>query len=341
MNSLDKALLVDATGRPLNQPHKTQSNDWEEVSEFCNKVYMPYTVIPLKKLSKPNAIMHSVKVGQIIVTRFSYGAPIHLKDFSPEAGNIIVLTTIQGYLRHMVDEHSSAITKPGQSFVADCSRTDFWLKGDHTHLQLNLTIPHKLMEETALKWYGFIPNHELWESKIKFGGTGTSWLALMEYLVNSISSLQDPLRENRLYVHLEELICHELLRNWARGSGVNLDEGARSAAPYYVRTAENYMETYAKDVPSLGEVALASGVSVRALTGAFKRFRGITPGQFLRERRLEGVRASLLSALPGETVTQIASEWGYVNFGIFAKVYRERFGENPSHTLGRATKINL
>ena len=139
----------------------------------------------------------------------------------------------------------------------------------------------------------------------------------------------------------EELICHELLRNWAQGSGVNLDKGARSAAPYYVRTAENYMETHAKDVPSLGEVALASGVSVRALTGAFKRFRGITPGQFLRERRLEGVRASLLSALPGETVTQIASEWGYVNFGIFARVYRDRFGENPSHTLGRAIKTNL
>lgn len=95
MKGLEKALLVDATGKPISQSQNTKSNDWGEVSEFCNKVYMPYTVIPLQKMSRPNAVMHSLKVGQITVTRFSYGAPIYLKDFSNEAGNILVLTTIK------------------------------------------------------------------------------------------------------------------------------------------------------------------------------------------------------------------------------------------------------
>lgn len=340
MKFLEKALLYDVRGRPLFTSQKTHSNDWDEVAEFCNKVYMPYTVIPLKKFSRPDAHMRSINVGNIVVTRFTYGAPIFLKDFDIDAGNIIVLNTIKGYLRHMVDAKRSAITSPGQSFVVDCSQTDYWLKGDHTHLQLNLTIPHKLMETTALRWYGFIPNHHLWQSRIKFGGRHSSWMALMQYLVSSISAIGDRDENNRLFSHLEELICHELLKNWAEEAGIDLHSGARIAAPYYVKKAEDYMEANAKAAPLLGDVALEVGVSVRALSGAFKHFRGVTPGQFLRERRLIGVRNDLLSACPGKTVTEIASEWGYVNFGVFAKVYRNRFGENPSQTLSRAIRLN-
>lgn len=338
---LEKALLYDSLGRPLKQDHKTKSTDWDEVQDFCRNVYMPYKVIPLEKNSKPNAIMYSVKIGRINVTRFSYGTSILLKDFDPDAGNILVLTTIKGSLRHMVDKSNNSITKPGESFVADCSRADYWLDGDGRHLQLNLTIPHQLMEEISFKWYGFIPDNLLWTQRIKFGGSNSTWLALMEYTVRMISSAKFQSPSDRICTHLEEMICHELLRNWAQGAGMDLSKGARSAAPGYVRTAEEYIEKHVKDAPTLGEIALVAGVSVRALSGGFKRFRGITPGQFLRERRLNGVRSALLSASDGETVSQIISEWGYCNFGIFARSYKQRFGENPSDTLGRAIKSTL
>lgn len=335
---LEKALLYDSQGRPLKQNHRTNSSDWDEVQEFCRNVYMPYTVIPLDKGSRPNAIMYSVMIGRITVTRFSYGVSIHLKDFAPEAGNILVLTTIKGSLRHMIDQNNDAITKPGESFVADCSRADYWLEGDETHLQLNLTIPHSLMEEAAFKWYGFIPDDLLWTRRLKFGGLDSTWMALMEYTVRSISASGNKSPTDRICAHLEEIICQELLRNWANEAGIDLTKGARSAAPHYVRAAEEYMELNAKDAPTLGEIALHAGVSVRALSGGFRRFRGITPGQFLRERRLNGVRDSLLGANDGETVSEIASDWSYSNFGIFARSYKLRFGENPSKTLGRAVK---
>lgn len=335
---LEKALLYDSNGLPLKQKHKTNSKNWDEVQEFCRKVYMPYRVIPLEKNSKPNAIMHSVKIGSITATRFSYGTSIHLKDFDPDAGNILVLTTIKGSLRHMVDKNNYEITKPGETFVADCSRAEYWLEGDSSHLQLNLTIPHRLMEETSFKWYGFIPDDLLWTRRIKFGGFDSSWISLMEYTLRTISSAGNLSPNDRECAHLEELICHELLKNWAQEAGINLSKGARCAAPQYVRAAEDYMERFAKDAPTLGEVANFTKVSVRALSGGFKRFRGISPGQFLREKRLNGVRDALLSANNGETVSQIVSDWGYSNFGIFARSYKRRFGENPSQTLSQAIR---
>jgi AraC-like DNA-binding protein len=279
--------------------------------------------------------MYSAKVGKITVTRFSYGVPIHLNDFDPEAGNILVLTTLKGHLRHGLDRSNFAITATGESFVADCSRTDYWLDGDEHHLQLNLTIPHRIMEKTALQWFGFIPDDRLWKRKVKFGGGGSAWLPLLDYLVKTISEMPSLLENGKIGAHLEQTICIELLRTWASKTGFNLDRGARSVAPHYVRRAEMFMQENARAAPTLAEVACAAGVSVRALSGAFRRFRHMTPIAFLREQRLQGIRKDLLASNADETVAAIASRWGYVNFSVLAKSYKYRFGELPSETLRR------
>jgi AraC-like DNA-binding protein len=332
---LETALLYDAAGRPLRQDHRTRSTDWDEVQAFCRDVYMPYTVRPLGKLSRPKATMYSARVGRITVTRFSYGVPIHLQDFDPAAGNILVLNTLRGSLRHMVDASRDAMTGAGESFVADCSRADYWLDGDAAHMQLNLTIPHDVMEEMAFKWYGFVPDNRLWQARLKFGGPQSPWAALLDYVARSIALSPVQVESGAFGAHLEEALSVELLRAWAGEAGIRLEEGARAAAPHYVRAAEAYFEAMAREAPTIGAAAAHAGVSARAMSEGFRRFRGISPGAFLRERRLQGVRRDLVAAAPGETVASVASAWGYHNFGMFAAAYRERFGERPSDTLRR------
>jgi AraC-like DNA-binding protein len=108
-------------------------------------------------------------------------------------------------------------------------------------------------------------------------------------------------------------------------------------APRYVRAAEEFMSANAASLPTMAEVASAVGTSVRALSGAFSRFRGMTPGAFLREQRLLGAQRDLLATDPesGTTVSAIAFRWGYLNLGEFAGSYRKRFSELPSQTLRR------
>jgi AraC family ethanolamine operon transcriptional activator len=52
--------------------------------------------------------------------------------------------------------------------------------------------------------------------------------------------------------------------------------------------------------------------------------------------RLSGARLVLLSAHDRcETVTEIATSFGFVELGRFSVEYRKMFGESPSETLGR------
>jgi AraC-like DNA-binding protein len=334
----EQALIRDAEGRPIAQPGKTGSRDWDEVQAFCRKVYMPYRLRPLGRNLKPDATMRQARIGRIIVTRFAYGVPIHLDEFDPASGNILVLNTIGGTLRHKLDARGDAVTGPGDSFVVDCSRTDYWLDGDGDHLQINLTIPHDLVAEVAHRWYGFVPDDRLWTRRHAFGGAGSRWQALLAYVVQCIRSDSGAASAGPMAGHLEEMICLDLLETWAEGAGVRLRDGARAAAPSYVRRAEEMLERAAKEPPTIGAVAAAVGVSARTLSEGFQRFRGLSPRTFLRDRRLDGLRAALEAAGPGETVTSIAGDWGFINTGAMAGAYRRRFGEPPSRSLGRARR---
>lgn len=332
---LEDALLLNAAGKPIRHTGRTRSSDWDEVQAFCESVYMPYRVQPLDRYSRPDATMISANAGRVTMTRFSYGTGIYLDRFDQQAGNILVLNTLRGALNHQ-SQAAPVQTGAGDSFVVDCSRTDYWLEGDPDHMQFNLTIPHQVMAETAERWFGFVPNDRLWTSRIKFGGTGSSWLRLLQYASTAVYGPGPSSADGALGRHLEETICLELLRHWAIGAGVQLEPGAGQAAPRYVRQAEEILEAEARNAPLIGDVAQRLGVTARTLSGAFQRYRGVSPRAFLAARRLDGLRKDLLSQSGGRTVTQIAADWGYTNLGAMAGQYQKRFGELPSATRARA-----
>lgn len=332
---LKQALLVDARGRPIAQHHKVFSQAWDEIRLWSNEVYMRYDVAPIGRQLRPASTMHSAQVGRIVVTRFKYGIPVRVQDWDQDAGKIFVGTTIGGVARHGAARGDTVETRVGGSFVADCSRVDYRVEFDPDHLQFNLTIPHDLLERTAMDWFGFVPGDALWQSKVGLGGPESSWLGLMDYVARSIAEAPEAVAEGRVAAHLEQTICVRLLLEWAARSGLDLTDPGHRIAPRTVRAAERYMADHAADLPTMAEVAQAVGTSVRTLSGAFRAFRGYTPGAYLRGQRLDGVRRALQQAGPGDTVGWIASQWGYVNMGEFARSYRQQFGELPSATLRR------
>ena len=332
---LREALLFDSRGNPIRQKHKVLSNDWDEIRDWSSKVYMPYQVSPTGKVALPDSTMHSAMIGRITVTRFAYGIPVNIKEWSQDAGNAVVLTTIGGRARHFLDASRAEETAVGESFVVDCSRTDYNVDFDPDHLQLNLTIPHTVLEQVCRDWFGFVPDNALWQYKTRIGGHNSSWLALMEYIVRCIAEAPDRLARDRVGRHLEQTICIHLLNEWASRAGLDLGNTANNLAPRSVRIAEQYISDHAAEFPPMTEVARVAGTSLRTLTSAFKKFRGYAPSEFLREQRLQGVRRDLQAAVSGQTVSSVAYVWGYISLGEFARSYRARFGELPSETLRR------
>lgn len=333
------AMMLDGREAPNCRDDRTRSRDWGEVAEFCKAVYMPYRVQPLERFCHPYALMLSAKIGRVTMTRFRYGTAIHLDRFDPAAGNILVLNTLSGGLRHRGDDEP-VVTRAGESFVVDCSRADYWLDGDVDHLQLNLTVSHRTMEDTAERWFGFVPDDRLWGRRVKFGGAHSRWQVLLDYAARTVCADLPMPPDGVFGRHLEEMICLDLLREWADGAGVRLDRGGGGVAPHYVRRAEEILRQEAREAPTVADVSRRIGISARTLSEGFRRFRGVSPRAFLAARRLEGLHADLCSAPPHLTVADIAVDWGYVNFGALAGAYRRRFGELPSKTRNRVRAGN-
>jgi AraC family ethanolamine operon transcriptional activator len=114
------------------------------------------------------------------------------------------------------------------------------------------------------------------------------------------------------------------------------DAVGRPAIPreHIIRSAIALVEQSSDFTPGVDELAAASDVSVRTLRTAFVEHFGIPPHRYLMTRRLHDARRTLRAANPeSTTVTAIATQFGFWQFGRFAGQYLRLFGERPSDTL--------
>lgn len=104
--------------------------------------------------------------------------------------------------------------------------------------------------------------------------------------------------------------------------------------PEWLSRLCRHIESVATESVSLADLAKYTNLTPRALQYAFKQHLNTTPMRWVRVQRLKQVHQSL-KAKPGKelTVTQAAMAGGFTNLGIFARYYREEFGEKPSETL--------
>src|SRR5262249_15350126 len=84
------------------------------------------------------------------------------------------------------------------------------------------------------------------------------------------------------------------------------------------------------------EICKEIGASDRTLRACCHEYLGMSPKHYLMLRRMNMVRRALQRASSSEiTVTEIATRYGFWQFGRLAVEYRALFGEAPSATLAR------
>jgi AraC-like DNA-binding protein len=84
------------------------------------------------------------------------------------------------------------------------------------------------------------------------------------------------------------------------------------------------------------EMAKGAGASLRSLTVCCQEHLGMGPKKYLLLRRMHLARQALSRADQDDlTVTDVATQYGFWQFGRFAGQYKSLFGELPSETLRR------
>ncbi|GAA3947428.1 AraC family transcriptional regulator [Gordonia caeni] len=324
---------TDLDPRPRSARSPSIETDWDAIRSWTDDKYMQFDVRPVGRGLTPSSSMYSVPIGDITMTHFNYGIHVDLDSFDNTSGNILVLTTLTGWTRHRTDRVREAELTVGETFVVDCDHTAYRLGAGPDHLQLNLTVPHRLLADLALRWYGQVPDTRLWTHASVVGGPDSPWSSLLAYAARTASVAPQEVATGRIGLHLQEMLAAQLLADWSARAGIELGGATAVPAPGYVRTAVQFIDQHARDLPTVTEVAAAAGIGVRALSGAFGKYLGTSPRGYLVEQRLQGVYRELSTGAP--SVASVARAWGYVNMGAFAASYRRRFGENPSQTLQR------
>jgi AraC family ethanolamine operon transcriptional activator len=104
-----------------------------------------------------------------------------------------------------------------------------------------------------------------------------------------------------------------------------------------VRRATDYIEAHIHAPLTLKDLYTELGVSRRTLFYSFERVFGVTPMEYIKVQRLQGVHRALKAADPNLTsIVAIAHRWGFWHSGQFAKAYKTMFGELPSETLQKS-----
>jgi len=101
-----------------------------------------------------------------------------------------------------------------------------------------------------------------------------------------------------------------------------------------VRACEAYMREHVDASVTLLDLSAICGMRARSLINAFEAVTGLSPMDYLKRLRLNGVRRALgRSGRPQTRVIDVATAWGFWHMGHFASDYRAMFGETPSQTL--------
>jgi AraC-like DNA-binding protein len=121
---------------------------------------------------------------------------------------------------------------------------------------------------------------------------------------------------------------------FAAASGLGKTVIETEPIPAYLRRAEEYIAAHLRGSCSLADISREARVSASTLGRAFQKRHGMGAMAFMKERRLDAARNSLLNArCNGGTVSEIATIYGFFHLSQFAQDYRKAFGELPSATL--------
>lgn len=140
--------------------------------------------------------------------------------------------------------------------------------------------------------------------------------------------------------YLNKLVL-DLLVNRCPHNYTHLLERDVRAVPRLAAEAAELIDSSAEhEIVTVAGIAAGLGVSARSIERAFRETYDMTPGEYIRNRRLDQVRRLLETAPRGSSVIDLAAAYGFFHAGRFARYYRERYGESPSTTLGRSVAVS-
>ncbi len=328
---------------PLQRYRLFESHDVDEARESVARVFCPHGLNMLRPRTELDACHHSARLHRDVSLNYvQYGPgvqiePGYLQDFFllqiPLRGGADIRCGAQ-----QVDATPSLASLPSPTEPLSMRWAD-----DSPHLIVRLARP-ALQSRLEALLQAPVRQALVFELGVPLDNPALAPLVhFIDYLrltLDAGNALQTG--GNRLAEHAEGYLMSSLLMSARHNHSRALaGDAQRGLMPRVVRKAQEFMSAHAEQPVSLADVCREVGCSARALQLAFRQHAGQGPMEFLRELRLDKVRADLLAAAlsdDGGGVRETAEKYGFLHLGHFAAQYRARFGERPSETLAHGAR---
>jgi AraC-like DNA-binding protein len=286
--------------------------------------------------------LFKASVHQLQIFMLKYGAELVIKP-KPFDGFLLVHMTLSGTAEIESDGEKICIPQGRSAVVAPKRNIRMWWQSGSE--QLILKVPVSLFRDIGI-------DDELSIARIPSlyllpDNTASHWELLMQSLLRSLDlSAND--NKHATWIDYYERGAAQFLWSHLSSAPVVHPEPATLLAQEYAdslnssgnTTRLDMLEKYIKArlcAPvSLGDLAIATGVSVRSLNTLCHQHYGVAPMDLLRNIRLDAARQRLQET-DSSNVTDVAFEFGFAHLGRFSAYYKNRFGELPKHTLAQAT----
>ncbi|TCK27593.1 AraC family transcriptional regulator [Pseudonocardia endophytica] len=324
----------DAGLRATVSPDEFATSDVDHARAKLSATYYPLDLRPIGKNPTFGLQMSTVRLGPLMLGRLTYDADI-TKDCGELATAYHVNIPLCGDVRStcgdeqiVSDTRTAAVFNPTGRTVLDrwsAGTTQLCLKVDSDTVQQELA---RRLERPLATQARFRLAMDLTSP------VGRTWLHAVQLLADELDVPGGLAAQPLLAQEVRRLIVGGLLWGQAHSYSEELRIQAPPPRPRTVKLAVEAIDASPEYPWTVGELAAAAGVGIRALEDGFRRYLGETPLAYLRGVRLDLVRVELAAAGPREVaVGDVAYRWGFSHLGRFAQAYSRRFGETPSTTL--------
>lgn len=157
----------------------------------------------------------------------------------------------------------------------------------------------------------------------------------IDIITQGLSNKAPLLKAPLALVNLQQAITYLILQNLPHNYSQALGNHQPISSPRQIKRAVEFIRANLAAPISLNDIAAHSCISVRSLQLGFRKYKEMTPMEFLKTQRLERVREDLLNPSIPANIQHIALNWGFSHFYLFVRYYKKLFGESPQSTLAR------
>ncbi|MEX3790257.1 AraC family transcriptional regulator [Paraburkholderia sp. BR14374] len=311
-----------------------QSNDLEEVRASVGRIFKPHGLELAGGSHRLFGRMHHARYGDLSLNLLDYGSevtidPGHLESFFllqiPVHGNAEIECGNKRFVSSALVASLLSPSLPLRMHWSDACP------------QVLLKIERGTIERHCEQHLGDAFRRPVeFDPELQLGSPGGHCvMQLLPSLADVLSFPDHPLRNPLAFSQFESTLINALLYGQPNSARPGLRHSVGALAPFFVRRVEEYIRANVQEPLTIERLAEHAGVSASTLFAGFRNYYGLSPMAYVRQLRLERVRADLLAmeASNASSITEVATRWGFAHLGRFSLDYKRHFGESPSASL--------